>query len=112
MKLCAKGAHRLAGLWAAVCNSLAAPRGLGLVQCCCWVALQKKFNEALGNRDFSCTPWLESVEGADPQAASDAGAALPDPAALKPGMVKKQAYSSSSMGVKVGCRCSMGPNIP
>ncbi|GAB4822484.1 hypothetical protein N2152v2_009530 [Parachlorella kessleri] len=61
---------------------------------------RRKVNEAVGNKDFVCSPWLASEEETVSQQGSDAAAPLPDPAALKPGAAKKQAYSSSSMGVK------------
>ena len=65
-------------------------------------APQRKQNEALSNKDFSCTTWLPSLEDALAAGQVTAAAPPPDPATLGPGMVKAVNYSSTAMGVKVG----------
>lgn len=65
---------------------------------------QKALNEAVGNRDYSTTAWLPSLEEAE------AAALKPSPppldagglAALRPGWLRRASYSGSMMGSKVG----------
>jgi hypothetical protein len=57
--------------------------------------LQIKFNDAVGNKDYASSSWMDGVE---PPTPTSLMAPLPDVAALKPGSMKKSLFHGSALG--------------
>ena len=79
---------------------------------CLSLPLQKAYNEAAGNKDFSTTPWVDSAEAVEAAAVGPTPAPLASVAGLKPGMLRRASYSGYMLGSKVGAASAAGCLLP
>jgi hypothetical protein len=66
--------------------------------------VQKVFNEAASNKEYSTTAWTEGAAAVQAAAVGPTPPPLQDVAALKAGMLRRASYSGTMMGSKVGER--------
>lgn len=74
------------------CHFLLLPLGL----------VQKLFNEAASNKDYSTTAWTEGAAAVQAASVGPTPPPLQDVAGLKAGMLRRASYSGTMMGSKVG----------